>query len=146
MITTKKSNYFESKIRLEKMMEDGMMAKINEPYVVDACSFTECEAKATEYISQYASGEFEVLTEVRAKFSEIFLSDNAEEDLYYKVKVAFITIDEHSGKEKKSRVDYLVKGNSVESAKKNVDEVMSSSMSEYKILSVAETNIVDIIE
>ena len=146
MITTKKSTFFESKVRLEKMMEDGMMAKINEPYVVDACSFTECESKVTEYISQYASGEFEVLTEQRAKYNEIFFSDDTEEDVFYTVKVAFITIDEKTDKEKKTKVCYLVQAKSVETAKKNVDEVMNGSMGDYKILAVVETNIVDIIQ
>ena len=35
--------WFETKIRYEKTMEDGMQKKTTEQYVVDALSFTEAE-------------------------------------------------------------------------------------------------------
>lgn len=138
--------FFEGKVRLEKVTEDGMMAKFNELYAVNAMSFSETESKLNGYVSQYVQGEFEVLTEVRAKYREIFFSESEEETLFYKVKVDFITIDEHSGKERHSKVDYLVQASSIESAKKNVDEVMGDSVSDYRILSVVETAIADYIE
>lgn len=138
--------FFESKIRRDGVLEDGSSARLNELYVVKSQSFTDCEAKMTGYVSHLTDGEFEVLTEARAKYREVFLSDNAEEDIFYKVQVAFITLDEVSGKEKKTRVCYLVQGNSVESAKKNIDDMMSQSMADYKILSVGECAIVDIVE
>ena len=37
------SDWYETKIRYEKTMEDGMQKKITEQYVVDALSFTEAE-------------------------------------------------------------------------------------------------------
>lgn len=138
--------FFEGKVRLEKVTEDGMMAKFNELYAVNAMSFSETESKLNGYVSQYVQGEFEVLTEVRAKYREIFFSESEEETLFYKVKVDFITLDEHSGKERHSKVDYLVQASSIESAKKNVDEVMGDSVSDYRILSVVETAIADYIE
>ena len=125
---------------------EELKAKLNELYAVQAVSFTDCEAKIVGYVSSFAQGEVEVLTEQRAKYKEVFLSDNADEDIFYKVQVAFITLEEVSGKEKKQKVTYLVQGNSVESAKKNVDEVMSQSMVDYKIVSVGECAIVDIVE
>ena len=146
MITTKSGSYFESKVRLERISEDGMLVKFNELYVVNSMSFTETEAKLNEKVSQYSQGEFDVLTEVRAKYKEIFFSDSEQDDWFYKVKVDFVTLDERSGKEKHSKVDYLVQASSIESAKKNVDEVLGSSMSDYKILSVSETAIQEVIE
>lgn len=146
MITTKSGIYFESKARVERITEDGTQAKINELYAVNAQSFTECEARVVNYVSQYSQGEYEVLTEQRAKYKEIFFSDKDDEDIFYRVKVAFITLDEVSGKEKKSRVDYLVQGSSVQTAKNNVDEVLGQSMADWKILSVSECNIVDVID
>ena len=38
------STWFETKIRYEKMMDDGMQKKVTEQYVVDALSFTEAES------------------------------------------------------------------------------------------------------
>lgn len=146
MITTKTGTYFESKVRRDGVMENGQQAKLNELYAVSAESFTECEAKVTEHVGQYTQGELEVLTEARAKYHEVFLSDKCGEDAFYKVQVAFITLDEVSGKEKKTKASYLVQGDSVEAAKKNVDEVMSQTMVDYKIVSVGECAVIDVVE
>ena len=40
--------WFECKIRYEKTMENGMQKKVTEPYLVDALSFTEAEARIIE--------------------------------------------------------------------------------------------------
>lgn len=65
---------------------------------------------------------------------------------YYKAKLHFITIDEKTEKEKKSVVNYLVEGCSLESARKNIDEVMGGTMIDYRIAAVSETNIMDVFE
>lgn len=39
-------NWFECKIRYEKVTENGMQKKVTEPYLVDALSFTEA---STDY-------------------------------------------------------------------------------------------------
>lgn len=139
-------NYFESKVRLEKTTEDGTQAKFNELYVVNSQSFTETEAKVTKFISQYANGEFEVLTENRAKYKEIFFSDNVNETFWYKVTIDFITIDERTEKTKHSKNIYLVQGSSVESARKNIEEVMNGTKIDYRILGLNETVVQDIID
>ena len=146
MITSKTGSFMESKVRVERVMENGETGKINELYVVSAASFTECESKMNAYIPQYTQGEFNILTEAYAKYKEIFLSDDTSEDIFYKVKVEFITIDEKTSREKKTKVEYLVQASSVESAKKNVDEGMGGSMVDYRILSVSETAILDLVE
>ena len=138
-------NYFESKVRLEKVTEDGTQAKFNELYVVDAMSFSECEAKVIEYISQYAQGEFDILTEAHAKYKEIFYSDKEDEELWYKASVVFVTLDEKTMKQKRSKTVYLVQGKDIESARKNVEEVMNGSMVEFVIDGLNETAVQDII-
>ena len=127
------------------MQEDGTTAKINEMFVIDAMSFSEVEARVIKYVTMYNSGEFEVLTEVRAKYKEIFFSDKDAEEKYYRAQVSFITLDEKSGREKRSKNTYLVQGSSIESARKNIDEVMAGSMVDYVIESLAESAVVDII-
>ena len=139
-------NYFETKVRLEKTTEDGTQAKFNELFTVNAMSFTECEAKVMKYVPQYASGEFEVLTEKRAKYNEIFYSDKPDESLWYGVTLEFITINEKTMKEKRSKTAYLVQGSSVESARKNVEEVMKDTQIDYRILGLNETVVQDIID
>ena len=38
-------NWFECKVSFEKIMENGAQKKVTEPYLVDALSFTEAEAR-----------------------------------------------------------------------------------------------------
>lgn len=86
--------WFECKIRYDKMLENGMQKKVTEPYLVDAMSFTEAEARIIEEITPFISGEFEVANIKKAKINEMFFDENG--DKFYKAKVAFITIDEKS--------------------------------------------------
>lgn len=65
--------WFECKIRYEKVMENGMNKKVTEPYLVDALSFTEAEARIIEEITPFISGEFTVSDIKRANYSETIL-------------------------------------------------------------------------
>ena len=65
---------------------------------------------------------------------------------WYKSKLQFITIDEKTDKEKRANVYYLVEGVSLESARRNIDEVMGGTMIDYVISSVSETKIEDVFE
>ena len=64
--------WFECKIRYEKVMENGMQKKVTEPYLVDALSFTEAEARIIEEMTPFISGEFTVSDIKRANYSELF--------------------------------------------------------------------------
>ena len=135
-------NWFECKIKYEKTMENGMIKKVNEPYLVDALSFTEAEARIIEEVSPYMSGEFTVADIKRANYSEIF--DEVEGDRWFKCKVQFVTLDEKSGAEKKTSTLILVKANDLREAVKNLDEGMKGTMADYIIASVSETALMDV--
>lgn len=140
------SNWFETKIRYEKTMDDGLQKKVTEQYVVDAMSFTEAESMIIEEMSAYISGEFHITDIKVAPYGEIFFSDRDADDKWYKAKVQFITLDEKSGKEKRTGVTYLVQAATLDAAVKNVNEVMSQGMADYAIASLAETTIMDVYE
>ena len=140
------SKWFETKVRYEKMMEDGQQKKVTEQYVVDALSFGEAEQRITEEMSSYISGEFDVTDIKPAAYGEIHFSDAPTDDRWYKAKLQFITIDEKSGKEKRSTVIYLVQGGTLQSALKNVDTVMGTTMNDYIVASLAETQIMNVYE
>ena len=61
--------WFLCKIRYEKVMENGMQKKVTEPYLVDALSFTEAEARIIEEVTPFISGEFTVSDISRAHYS-----------------------------------------------------------------------------
>ena len=62
------ANWFECRVKYDKMLENGMQKKVTEPYLVDALSFTEAEARIIEEVSPFISGEFSVSAVKRANF------------------------------------------------------------------------------
>ena len=76
----------------------------------------------------------------------MFFSDSKEDDKWYKVKLAFITIDERTEKEKRSIVHYLVQARSTDTAQQAINDVMSKSMLDYEKVSISETKILDVFE
>ena len=127
-------------------MEDGMPKKVVEIYTVDALSFSEAEERIMEEMSSYVSGEIDIVDLKIAQYKEIFFADSDLADKWYKAKLAFITIDEKTDKEKKTSVFYLVNAGNINSAIKNIDEVMGGTMIDYQTLNVSETNIMDVFE
>jgi len=136
--------WFECKIRYEKVMENGMQKKVTEPYLVDALSFTEAEARIIEEMTPFISGEFTVSDIKRANYSEIFPSDTECDDRWFKCRLCFITIDDKSGSKKKTSTYVLVQAADLGRAKENLDTGMKGTMAEYEVASVVETAIMDV--
>lgn len=141
---SKVAKFFEVKFRYEKTMEDGRMKKVIESYVVDATSWGEAEKRIIEEMTAYVSGEFDIKDIRPAAYGEIFFSDNESDDRYYKTKLAFITIDEKTEKERRQNVVYLVQASSTAQAEKYVHEVMGTTMIDYSVLKVEETKLMDV--
>ena len=136
--------WFECKIRYEKTMENGMQKKVTEPYLVDALSFTEAEARIIEEMTPFISGEFTITDIKRANYNELFPTDDEGADKWFKCKLTFITLDEKSGAEKKTSTQVLVQAADLRDAVKKLDEGMKGTMADYQIGSVAETAIMDV--
>ena len=97
-------------------------------------------------MTAFVSGEFNVKNITPANYGEIFFSDNANDDKWYKAKLTFITIDEKTSKEKRTNTNYLVQAGSFNAAVKNVEQVMGTTMIDYVIANMAETKIMDVYE
>jgi small-conductance mechanosensitive channel len=135
-------NWFECKVSYEKIHENGMVKKVTEPYLVDALSFTEAEARIIEEIRPYISGEFIVTDIKRTRLSEIFFDENG--DRYYRIKVQFITLDEKSGAEKKSSVMMLAQASTLTEAIEVLNRGMKNTLADYSIFSITETALMNI--
>lgn len=138
--------WFETKIRYDKTMEDGRNKKVTEVYTVEALNFTEAESAITEEMSHYVSGEFDVKAITRAPYGEIFFSDADSDDKWYRAKLAFITIDEKTEKEKRSNVVYLMQAATLDKARQYIKDVMAKTMIDYEVVSISETPIMDVFE
>lgn len=134
--------WFECKVRYDKMGDNGAVKKVNEPYLVDALTFTEAEARIIEKMTPYISGEFSISAVKKTKISEIFFDEAG--DRYYMVKVNFITLDEKSGIEKKSSSFILTQASDFAGALNRFEEGMKGTMADYEIASIAETPLMDV--
>ena len=138
------NEWFECTVKYERTMDDGTLKKVNEPYLVDALSFTEAEERIIEERKHYMSGEFQVSDIKRARYAELFETDDESADRWFKVKLTFITLDEKTGAEKKTSQNVLVQAADLRDAVKRLDEGMKTSMMDYVISSVAESPLLDV--
>lgn len=137
-------NWFECKVHYRKVMEDGKVRKVTEPYLVEAMSFTEAESRIIEEVEPFISGEFLVSGIRRAGYSELFFSGAESADRWYACRLEFFTLDERTGMEKKTRACVLVQASGLQDAMSGLIDGMKSSMADYNAVSVKETAIVDV--
>lgn len=139
------NTWFECKIRFIRQMENGMMKKVTETYLVDALSHAEAEERIIEEMTPFATVEFTVISVKKANYSELFFCPRDLKDRYwYKCKMAFCTIDEKTGVEKRTPTNVLVESDDFRQAIRDLDEGMKGTIADYIILSAAETPIMDV--
>ena len=136
------ATWFECKVKYDKLTENGQQKTVTEPYLVDALSFTEAEARIIDEITPFISGDFKVTAVKRTNTAEIFW--NEEGDRWYKVKVNFVTIDEKTGVEKKTANYIVVQAGDFKSAYDNFMAGMKGTMSDFEIASITETMLMDV--
>ena len=136
------ANWFECNVHYDKVQENGAVKTVSELYLVDALSFTEAEARITEEQTPFISGDFSVSAVKRTKITEVFWDETG--DKWYLTKLAFITIDPTSGAEKKSNTLILVQAKDFKTALDNVVEGMRGTASDYDIVSITETMLMDV--
>lgn len=136
------NNWYECRVKFEKVLENGTQKKVTEVYLVDAMSFTEAENRIIEEMTPFISGEFEVSAVKKDRISELFI--DPEGDKWYRAKVMFITLDEKSGAEKKAASTMLIQAKDFETAVMNLKEGMKGTMSDWEINTLSETVIMDV--
>lgn len=136
--------WFICKVRYEKVMENGLNKKVTESYLVDALSYTEAEARIIEEVTPFISGEFTVSDIKRVNYSELFTSDEESADRWFEGRLEFITLDEKSGSEKKTKTTVLIEAADIRDAMKKLDEGMRGTMADYNAVSLKETALMDV--
>ena len=140
------SEWFECKVRYDKTLENGLIKKTTETYLVDALSFTEAEKRFIEEITPFMTGEFIVTDIKRARLSDLFDSDDLNDDRWFRARIAFITIDEKSGVEKRTAQNVLIQANNFHRAINRLDKGMKGTLGEWVIVTVTETAIIDVVK
>lgn len=137
-------SWFECKVKIDVMADNGTTKPEMQTYLVDALNFTEAEARIIKEMTPFTSGQIDVANIKKAKFTELFTSDAELADKWYKVKCNFITLDEKTQKEKKTSTNMLVQASSFHDAIANFEKGMKGSMADYQIALVQETTILDV--
>lgn len=137
------ATYFECKVKYDRALETGAVKTVTEPYLVDALSFTEAEARITEEMQPFVkTGEFAVTAVKKVKLEDIFFFEGG--DKWYKVKVNMITIDEKTAVEKRTPSFDLVQASDFQDALKRFLDGMKDVMFDYEIASIVETPLMDV--
>lgn len=132
-------SYFIATCKYEKMQENGAAKRVSEKYLCEALSIVEADAVVTENLKPYISGDFFTSKVENSPIAEIM--GDKEADKFYLAKVAFVTIDERSGKEKKTVSQWLIGGTDFNDAYEMVLREINKCMADIEIVSLAETPI-----
>lgn len=136
------AQWIKTSVRFDKTMDNGAIKRVTEPYLVDALSFTEAEARIIEEVTPFISGEFTVSAVKKSKVSEIFWDETG--DRWYQVKSAFITINEKTGAEKRRTAVFMVQASDFKNAYDNFMQGMKDTMADFEIIGITETPIMDV--
>lgn len=137
------SLWFETKVKYDKtMLDTGAIKSVTEPYLVDALSFTEAEARITKEMEPFVSGELTVTAVRKVRFEDVLYHEGG--DRWYKVKINMITIDEKTGAEKRSASFSLVQASEFKLALDYFLEAMKSVLFDFEIVNITEMAYIDV--
>lgn len=137
--------WYETTVRYERSKGDENNIA-TEAYAVDALSFAEAERRITEEMEPYCSGGFDVKKIAIAPYAEVFFSEDEGDDKFFRATVAMITLDERTGKKKKTNVNFLVQAKNIETARRYVVDAFLNTQINYEIKRLVETKILDVFE
>ena len=136
--------WFETTVRLTRVQDNGLPKDVSEKYLFAALTPSEAEALAIQEVAPFSEGDFSVKSVVEQNYKEYIAGKEDDDDKFYGVTIEFITLDERTGKEKKSSHRILVQSSDLSNALYRVKDAMSKSMMEYAVTKVELTKLVDV--
>lgn len=128
--------FFEVTAKVQETAEDGSLVASKHTIACNAASFGEAEAVAVEQLSLDGLRDIDTTSISIAPYKEVFVTDEDKEEKFFKAKLAFVTADEKSGKEKRTTMLYLVQASSLAGAVTNVDSIMRDTIIDYDSISI----------
>lgn len=135
--------WFSVRAVYDKTAENGIGKRVKELYLVDAANCADAETRTIGELMPFVTGDIYVSSVKVEGISEIF-NQELDEGKWYKVKVAFVTVDEKSAKEKRTYSNILVFAINSDDAAKRFHKGMKGTLSDYKIHTIAETEYMDV--
>lgn len=130
---------FIAVVKYDKMQQNGVVKRVSEKYLCNALSVVEADAIVSENLKPFISGDFFTSKVEDSPIAEVFGDWSA--DRFYLAKVAFITIDERTAKEKKSISQWLIGGTDFNDAYEMLLREINKCLADVEIVSLAESPI-----
>ncbi len=141
------ATWYETTVKYESEA-DGKTSHVTDVYAVDAMSFSEAESQAVESALTYADGEAAAVRMQIAPYTDVFVNEvdgDTTENKFYHVRIAETTIDERTGRERKTTSSILVQADDIDMARRNVREALYGTMTDYDIVSISKTKICEVL-
>ena len=133
--------WFQAKISYLKQAENGTIFKKSEEFMLNAVTFLEAETRLQQILEEYIP-EYNLATLSKSNINDIVIDES--KDYFYKLKIAYVSVDADSGKEKKISENYLVQADSITDAIEKTTVRMEESIVEWEITTASQTNITDV--
>lgn len=138
-------DFYQCKTQYSMIDEQGNDKRIKADYIVEASCCGEAETTLlTHLIPFYGDAEINQVT--KGKIKEILYGEKEDAENYYETTLQLITLDEKSGKEKKTTIKYLVCADTMMAALKGVQDFMSKSVVDYNSIQIKQTKIVEVVK
>lgn len=136
--------FFEVRIRAAKMMDNGMVKKVTETYIVNADTFGQAEELVYKELSPFFDGEMAIKGIRISNIREILRSPKDDQsNVWFIAKLSIISLDERSGREKSLPVFILILAQNINHAHKVLQDGMSGTLSDFRVVTMKETPIMD---
>lgn len=134
---------FDVTVKIDRTMEDGMKKAVKELYVVEAFTPTDAEARILDFLAAESAGETSVTSAKKSVYNEIEVE--AQGEWWYIANIELITLDEKSGKEKRTKSVLLVSAANFKAAHDMAMSIMSSGMADWELIKIEKSKICDFV-
>lgn len=134
--------WYQVKVKYAKENEEGLLKSISEQYLVDAVSFTECEAIIYDRLGQQIRGDFQVIAIAKSNIVDVFFYEDC--DIWHRAKITYLIADGESGREKKVVQYMLVTADDVTQAHERIQEILSNTLVSFRVPDMVETKIIEV--
>lgn len=139
--------FYEVTVKSDQTQENGSQKNVSEKYLVrNVDLFAEAESKVYSELEPFAR-DLDVVSISRSKITEcINKSSDTGNNFIFKVKYDYITLEEKSGKEKRTKQCVCLYADNIKEAREIVEEWLKSSMCNVDVVHIEKTQILDIYE
>ena len=133
--------YFETKVKFLRQMDNGLIKSVTELYLVDSMSFTETEKRTIEEVGD-GQREITMMTVTRSTIKEV--AEYGDSGEYWKSKIVYILADDESEKEKKITTYLLTEACDLNEACERTHEHLKEMLVPYEITKIEKSAILEI--